>query len=274
MRADEQANTETQLAGADLAAVGPPAGQISYGPLYLICGQVPSVSCRDCGEGFLIGSRCVLDSGKVSSMKYISFEAVAFLEGVIELSAEERGFYITLIALNYARAKQNGSDQWMVGDVTDDLICKAMACRPQTWRRVKTALILKGKVHETGGKLRANRVQTEVSRVGFRAQGKQNQRVTDAGREGKEEVLPLKGNTSSDGKGNATASARASLDATHAPPPQSEKKSGFTLGMTYEEIRARCLEIQNGQQSGRNADDPQRRGNTDNNHEKRQDAQN
>jgi hypothetical protein len=117
-------------------------------------------------------------------MKYVSFEPAAFLEGVMELSAEERGFYITLIALNYARAKQNGLAQWAVGDVTDELVRKAIGCRSHTWRRIKASLILKGKVSETEGKLRANRVQYEVTRVGFRAQNGQNQRLTRAGIEG------------------------------------------------------------------------------------------
>jgi hypothetical protein len=174
-------------------------------------------------------------------MKYVSFEPAAFLEGVIELSGEERGFYITLIALNYARARRNGSEQWNVGDVTDELVCQAMHCRPQTWRRVKMSLIAKGKVHETDGKLRANRVQTEVSRVGLRAQGKQNQRLTRAGREGKEEELPLKGNSSSDGKGNASSARSLPLDAlARSPPPSPDNDHNkLILGMTYEEIRAR-----------------------------------
>jgi hypothetical protein len=120
-------------------------------------------------------------------MRYVSFDAPAFLEGVIGLNAQERGFYITLIALNYARARKNGSNQWIVGDVTDDLICKAVACRPQTWRKIKRALILKGKMSESEGKLEANRVQTEVSRLSFRGHFGQNQGFKSAIREGKEE---------------------------------------------------------------------------------------
>lgn len=87
-------------------------------------------------------------------MKWCPFDPAAFLEGVIGLDAEERGFYITVIALCYARAPRT--------DVRDELVIGAMACRPQVWRRVKKSLILKEKVHETDGKLTANRVQTTL----------------------------------------------------------------------------------------------------------------
>jgi uncharacterized protein YdaU (DUF1376 family) len=73
---------------------------------------------------------------------------------MIGLTVEERGAYYTLMDLQYARAPHN--------NVTDDLVIKALAIRPQVWRRLKVGLIAKGKVHETGGKLTANRVETEL----------------------------------------------------------------------------------------------------------------
>jgi uncharacterized protein YdaU (DUF1376 family) len=86
-------------------------------------------------------------------MKWFKFDPHAFLEGTLGLDAEERGFYVTLLCLLYARDGEG---------VTDELVCKAMGCRPQVWRRVKTDLIGKGKVREVFGKLTANRVETEL----------------------------------------------------------------------------------------------------------------
>jgi uncharacterized protein YdaU (DUF1376 family) len=87
-------------------------------------------------------------------MKWYCHDPAAFLEGCIGLNAEERGFYITLLDLIYARAPNNG--------VTDELVVKAMACRPQVWRRVKASLIAKGKVWDAEGQLAANRVETTL----------------------------------------------------------------------------------------------------------------
>jgi hypothetical protein len=97
-------------------------------------------------------------------MKWVKWDPAAFLEGVIGLSAEERGFYITLISLQYARAPHNHHN------VTDELVVKAMGCYPQVWRRVKAKLIACGKVRETDGKLTSNRVDTEVVSAEFRMQ--------------------------------------------------------------------------------------------------------
>jgi Protein of unknown function (DUF1376) len=92
-------------------------------------------------------------------MKWYKHDPSAALAGMIGLTVEERGAYYTLIDLLYARAPHN--------DVTDILVIKALGIRPQTWRRLKGSLILKGKVHETDGKLTANRVQTEVLSAGL-----------------------------------------------------------------------------------------------------------
>jgi len=168
-------------------------------------------------------------------MKYISFEPAAFLEGVIELSLEERGFYITLIALNYARAKKNGSSEWQIGDVTDDLVIKAAHSRRDVWRRAKASLIAKGKIIEINGKLVANRVETEIKRVTklqvkstksrtkvplFEAHIEQNQELTPMEGKGKKKD-PSKKDLSSDGKGKSALSARSlPLDAlARSPPP-------------------------------------------------------
>jgi hypothetical protein len=92
-------------------------------------------------------------------MKWYKRDPAAALEGMIGLTAEERGYYNTLLDLLYARAPR--------GEVTDLLVVKAMGERPQVWRRVKAALIAKGKVHDVEGKLTANRVETEVKQASY-----------------------------------------------------------------------------------------------------------
>jgi uncharacterized protein YdaU (DUF1376 family) len=88
-------------------------------------------------------------------VKWYKHDPSAALAGMIGLTVEERGAYYTLMDLQYARAPHN--------DVTDDLVVKALAVRPHTWRRLKAALMAKGKVQEKDGKLSARRVKNEVS---------------------------------------------------------------------------------------------------------------
>jgi len=87
-------------------------------------------------------------------MKWVPFDAPAFLEGCIGLGGEERGYYITVIALLIARTGKN---------VTDTLISQAMSERPQVWRRVSAQLVHKGKIwRQPDGSWMANRVQTSL----------------------------------------------------------------------------------------------------------------
>jgi uncharacterized protein YdaU (DUF1376 family) len=83
-------------------------------------------------------------------MKWYKHDPDAFLVGTFALTLEERGAYITIIDLLYSRD----------GDVSEDVFARAMG-RPQIWRRMKAALLAKGKLHyKTDGKLTANRVET------------------------------------------------------------------------------------------------------------------
>lgn len=92
-------------------------------------------------------------------MHFYKRDPDAALAGMVGLTLDERGAYNTVIDLLYARD----------GDLPDDehLICSHLGCRPQTWRRIKTSLISKGKLHlnsdQTGTKLTANRVQTTIN---------------------------------------------------------------------------------------------------------------
>lgn len=94
-------------------------------------------------------------------MKWYKHDPTAFLEGVIGLTAEERGFYITVIDLLYARDGH---------DVRDELVCQAMACNPRTWRVIKRRLIACGKVREVDGELTANRVERVLNEARMKGQ--------------------------------------------------------------------------------------------------------
>jgi len=129
-------------------------------------------------------------------MKWIPLDPPALLEGMIGLNGEERGFYCTVIALLYARKGKN---------VTDTLVCAAMACRPQVWRRVHPQLIHKGKIwRQEDGSWMANRVQTTLETVakrmsltrGFRLQQLKNQELKFAPTYGQPQpdiILPWRG---------------------------------------------------------------------------------
>ena len=85
----------------------------------------------------------------------------AALEGMSELTMEERGAYNSLIDVLYCRG----------GTVPDDdvLVARLIYCHWREWRALKKRLIAKGKVHILeGGKITANRVQDclrEAARV-------------------------------------------------------------------------------------------------------------
>ena len=81
-------------------------------------------------------------------MKWYKHDPAAFLEGTTELTLEERGAYIVLIDLLYARAPAN--------HVTDELVMSAAGINRQRWNRLKTSLMAKGKIHENDGHLTAN----------------------------------------------------------------------------------------------------------------------
>jgi Protein of unknown function (DUF1376) len=88
-------------------------------------------------------------------MKWYKHDPHRFLEGVAELTMEERGAYITIIDLLYARAP--------LSNVTDKLILAAVKIDPRTWRRLKASLMAKGKIHETPTGLMANGVISELT---------------------------------------------------------------------------------------------------------------
>lgn len=87
-------------------------------------------------------------------MKWYKRDPDAAISGMIGLTMEERGAYNTVLDYLYSRDGNCPSD--------DVFWSRAQGCRPQVWRRVRDALIAKGKIRIEEGKLTANRVQTEV----------------------------------------------------------------------------------------------------------------
>lgn len=91
----------------------------------------------------------------VFPMKWYKRDPDAALAGMVELTLEERGAYNTIIDLLYSRDGIIPTD--------DRVLARACNCRPQTWRRIKDALLTKGKLHMIDGKLMANRVTGELA---------------------------------------------------------------------------------------------------------------
>jgi uncharacterized protein YdaU (DUF1376 family) len=83
-------------------------------------------------------------------MKWYKRDPHAALEGMAELTMQERGVYNAIIDLLYARD----------GVVPDDdrIIPRMIACHWRTWRLCKTRLITCGKLWVVDGMLHANRV--------------------------------------------------------------------------------------------------------------------
>ena len=88
-------------------------------------------------------------------MKWYKHDPDAFLAGTMDLTPEERGVYIVVISLLYSRNGELPTD--------DQFFARYCGCPPQMWRRIRDALLAKGKFHyKTDGKLTANRVDKEL----------------------------------------------------------------------------------------------------------------
>jgi hypothetical protein len=98
----------------------------------------------------------------MGKLKWYKRDPVAALEGMAELTLEERGAYNTLIDLLYARDE----------DVPDDdvLVARMMSCHWRSWRAIKKRLIARKKVRVVDGKLSANRVHDTFMEASRRVQ--------------------------------------------------------------------------------------------------------
>lgn len=93
-------------------------------------------------------------------MKWYKRDPDAFFAATRALTLEERGAYNDLLDMLYARD----------GNVPDDdrLMSRNLCCDPRTWRKLKASLIAAGKVRVEGGKLTANRVNSELTQAHLR----------------------------------------------------------------------------------------------------------
>jgi uncharacterized protein YdaU (DUF1376 family) len=90
----------------------------------------------------------------VGKLKWYKRDPVAALEGMVELSFEERGAYNTILDLMYARE----------GDLADDAITIARLSHSDVriWKRLRKKLIAKGKLFVHNGKLHNRRADIEI----------------------------------------------------------------------------------------------------------------
>jgi uncharacterized protein YdaU (DUF1376 family) len=90
-------------------------------------------------------------AGEMDWYRRFHFKA---LEGMRELTLQERGAYNTILDLLYSRDGDLPND--------DDLIRRLVGCHMNEWRAVKSKLIRAGKIWDSSGKLMAKRVESEL----------------------------------------------------------------------------------------------------------------
>lgn len=85
---------------------------------------------------------------------WFKFDTAAFLSGTSTMTLEERGAYIGLLAMMYERD----------GDLDDNdmVVACGLYVNVRTWRRVKKALVAKGKILISEGKITNRRAQAEI----------------------------------------------------------------------------------------------------------------
>lgn len=93
-------------------------------------------------------------------MKWYKHDPDAFIAGTAELTLEEIGAYSLILDLLYSRNGNVPND--------DRFICRNLRCNPRTWRRVKAALVAKGKIRVFGSNWTANRVELELNSARIR----------------------------------------------------------------------------------------------------------
>jgi uncharacterized protein YdaU (DUF1376 family) len=97
----------------------------------------------------------LLDDDAAPKLRWIKLNIAEFLEGIDELTYEQRGFYITALLKMYARHD---------GIPVDDRDgAQAMGCNPRTFRLHKASLLEAGKFYVSDGMLRNKRFDYELA---------------------------------------------------------------------------------------------------------------
>lgn len=92
----------------------------------------------------------------MGKLRWYKRDPVAALEGMSDLTLEEKGAYNTVLDLIYARdGKVDDDDRFIAG---------WLRCDVRVWRRIKTTLLERGKLYLDAGSLRNSRADAEVSR--------------------------------------------------------------------------------------------------------------
>lgn len=87
-------------------------------------------------------------------LKWFKWDPRAALTGMMILSLEERGAYITVLNLIYARDGELADDE--------ETICTWLRCTPRVWKRLRARLIVCGKLYVHNGMLHNSRADTEA----------------------------------------------------------------------------------------------------------------
>lgn len=92
----------------------------------------------------------------MGKLRWYKRDPVAALEGMSELTLEERGAYNTVLDLIYARdGKVDDDDRFIAG---------WLRCDIRVWRRIKAHLLKRKKLYLEAGSLRNSRADVEVDR--------------------------------------------------------------------------------------------------------------
>lgn len=92
----------------------------------------------------------------LGKLRWYKRDPVAALEGMSDLTLEEKGAYNTVLDLIYARdGKVDDDDRFIAG---------WLRCDVRVWRRIKSTLVDKGKLYLEQGSIRNSRADAEVSR--------------------------------------------------------------------------------------------------------------
>ncbi len=102
----------------------------------------------------------------MGQLKWYRHEPGAFLTGTAGMTNELVGAYIRLLNLIYLHD----------GKLRDDakFICRWLECRPQRWRKLRTELLERGKLHVLNGHLINDRADREIAHAARRAKTKRD----------------------------------------------------------------------------------------------------
>lgn len=144
----------------------------------------------------------------MGNLKWYKRDPAAALQGMMELTLEERGAYNTVLDLIYSRD----------GDLADDerFIAGWLRVDVRVWRRIRAALIERGKLFAANGCLRNSRADAEVDAALCRIESARDAGRASAASRASKSDKPSKKNNALDRTGvETTASTGAAATYSH-----------------------------------------------------------